>query len=211
MTAATDVTPPAYPSQWESDVVLIDGGTAHLRPIRADDSEQLRDLHSRLSPQTIYFRFFSPLPKVPEGQLHHLVEVDYRDRFALGCRTRRDGRRRRPLRPRRRPEDRGGCVRRRRSSAAPWLGDGDARAPRRGCAEQWNRTLRRRDPARQPGDDGRVPPRRFQRHQPLRRRGDRCELLADAVGRARGAHRRPRPMRPSSPRSAASSNPRRSP
>ncbi len=77
--------PPAavYPSQWESDVVLIDGGTAHIRPIRTDDLEQLRDLHSRLSPQSIYFRFFSPLPKVPEAQLHHLAEVDYRDRFAL--------------------------------------------------------------------------------------------------------------------------------
>ncbi|MEA3184734.1 MAG: hypothetical protein QOJ74_1211 [Ilumatobacteraceae bacterium] len=72
-----------YPSQWESDVVLSDGGTAHLRPIRADDVEQLRALHGRLSPQSIYFRFFSPLPTLPEGQLHHLVEVDYRDRFAL--------------------------------------------------------------------------------------------------------------------------------
>jgi acetyl coenzyme A synthetase (ADP forming)-like protein len=74
---------PIYPSQWESDVVLIDGGTAHIRPIRADDVEQLRALHSRLSPQSIYFRFFSPIPKVPEAQLHHLAEVDYRDRFAL--------------------------------------------------------------------------------------------------------------------------------
>jgi acetyl coenzyme A synthetase (ADP forming)-like protein len=72
-----------YPSQWESDVVLIDGGTAHIRPIRADDLEQLRALHSRLSPQSIYFRFFSPIPKVPEAQLHRLAEVDYRDRFAL--------------------------------------------------------------------------------------------------------------------------------
>ncbi|MEP7112453.1 MAG: GNAT family N-acetyltransferase [Ilumatobacteraceae bacterium] len=75
--------PPTYPSQWESDVVLTDGGTAHIRPIRPDDIEQLRALHSRLSPQSIYFRFFSPIPKVPEAQLHRLAEVDYRDRFAL--------------------------------------------------------------------------------------------------------------------------------
>ena len=72
-----------YPSQWESDVVLSDGGTAHIRPIRPDDVEQLRALHSRLSPQSIYFRFFNPIPKLPEPQLHHLAEVDYRDRFAL--------------------------------------------------------------------------------------------------------------------------------
>lgn len=84
MVADAELAPtPAYPSQWESDVVLIDGGTAHLRPIRRDDIEQIRSLHNRLSPQSIYFRFFSPLPRLPEGQLHHLVEVDYRDRFAL--------------------------------------------------------------------------------------------------------------------------------
>lgn len=75
--------PAIYPSQWESDVVLSDGGTAHIRPIRPDDIEQLRALHGRLSPQSIYFRFFSPIPRIPEPQLHHLVEVDYRDRFAL--------------------------------------------------------------------------------------------------------------------------------
>jgi acetyl coenzyme A synthetase (ADP forming)-like protein len=84
MTVPTEsVSPPVYPSQWEADVVLIDGGTAHIRPIRADDFDNLRALHSRLSPQSIYFRFFSPIPKVPEAQLRHLVEVDYRDRFAL--------------------------------------------------------------------------------------------------------------------------------
>ena len=50
-----------YPSQWESDVVLTDGGTAHIRPIRPDDIEQLRALHGRLSPESIYYRFFSPI------------------------------------------------------------------------------------------------------------------------------------------------------
>ena len=83
MTLVELSSPPTYPSQWESDVVLTDGGTAHIRPIRPDDIEQLRALHSRLSPQTIYFRFFSPIPRIQEGQLHHLAEVDYRDRFAL--------------------------------------------------------------------------------------------------------------------------------
>lgn len=80
--AAADASP-TYPSQWECDVVLSDGGTAHIRPIRPDDIEQLRALHSRLSPQSIYFRFFSPIPRVPEPQLHRLAEVDYLDRFAL--------------------------------------------------------------------------------------------------------------------------------
>jgi acetyl coenzyme A synthetase (ADP forming)-like protein len=84
MTAVPEPDSPAiYPGQWECDVVLSDGGTAHLRPIRPDDVEQLRSLHGRLSPESIYFRFFSPIPKIPEPQLHRLAEVDYRDRFAL--------------------------------------------------------------------------------------------------------------------------------
>src|SRR4249920_1891506 len=83
MSEAVPNSPATYPSQWECDVLLTDGGTAHIRPIRADDLEQLRGLHGRLSPQSIYFRFFSPIPKLPEPQLHRLVEVDYRDRFAL--------------------------------------------------------------------------------------------------------------------------------
>ena len=48
-----------YPAHWEADVVLRDGGTAHLRPIRPDDADRLRRFHSRLSDETIYFRFFS--------------------------------------------------------------------------------------------------------------------------------------------------------
>jgi len=84
MTAVVEPgSPSRYPGQWECDVVLSDGGTAHLRPIRPDDIEQLRGLHSRLSPESIYFRFFSPIPRIPEPQLHRLAEVDYRDRFAL--------------------------------------------------------------------------------------------------------------------------------
>ena len=49
---------PDYPAHWEADVVLRDGGTAHLRPIRADDADRLRRFYSRLSDETIYFRFF---------------------------------------------------------------------------------------------------------------------------------------------------------
>ena len=33
--------------------------------------------------QSIYYRFFSPIPTLPEPQLHRLAEVDYCDRFAL--------------------------------------------------------------------------------------------------------------------------------
>jgi len=47
-----------YPQHWEADVVLRDGGTAHLRPITPDDAEALQHFHATLSPESIYPRFF---------------------------------------------------------------------------------------------------------------------------------------------------------
>jgi acetyl coenzyme A synthetase (ADP forming)-like protein len=76
-------TPPDYPAVWESDVVLADGGTVHLRPIRADDDEALLGLYSRLSDESIYLRFFSPVPRPTASQIEHLTGVDYDRRFAL--------------------------------------------------------------------------------------------------------------------------------
>lgn len=52
------------PQNVESDVVLSDGGTAHLRPIRPDDAGRLVAMHNRLSKETIYYRFFSAHPKL---------------------------------------------------------------------------------------------------------------------------------------------------
>jgi len=72
-----------YPTRWESDVVLADGGTVHVRPIRRDDGGRLLGLYSRLSDESIYLRFFSPVPPPTERQLEQLTDVDYEERFAL--------------------------------------------------------------------------------------------------------------------------------
>ncbi len=74
---------PVYPDEWEADIVLADGGTAHLRPIRPDDGPLLVDFHGRQSPESVYFRFFSPRPRLTERQVEHLVNVDYRKRMAF--------------------------------------------------------------------------------------------------------------------------------
>jgi len=50
-----------YPTQWESDVVLSDGGTVHMRPIRAEDADALLGLYERMSADSIFLRFFSPV------------------------------------------------------------------------------------------------------------------------------------------------------
>jgi acetyl coenzyme A synthetase (ADP forming)-like protein len=72
-----------YPSEWESDVVLSDGGTVHLRPIRSDDGDGLLGLFSRLSHESIYMRFFSPVTSPTREQVGHLTHVDYDSRMAL--------------------------------------------------------------------------------------------------------------------------------
>jgi acetyl coenzyme A synthetase (ADP forming)-like protein len=75
--------PATDPGRWEADVVLTDGGTVHLRPIRPDDADALLGLHARLSDESVYLRFFSPVPRPSPELLDRLVNVDYGDRMAL--------------------------------------------------------------------------------------------------------------------------------
>ncbi len=75
--------PPGYPGAWEADVVLADGGTAHIRPIRPDDGPRVVDFHGRQSPESIYFRYFTPRPHLPDTEVERLTHVDYSDRMAF--------------------------------------------------------------------------------------------------------------------------------
>ena len=70
-------------ARWEADVVLADGGTVHVRPIRHDDGPRIADLSNRLSEESRYLRFFSPMRTLPPALLEHFVNVDYLDRMAL--------------------------------------------------------------------------------------------------------------------------------
>ncbi|MEV4555047.1 bifunctional acetate--CoA ligase family protein/GNAT family N-acetyltransferase [Nonomuraea wenchangensis] len=72
-----------YPAHWEADVVLADGGTAHVRPIRPADADRLRSFYSRLSDESIYFRFFGPRPRLSDRDVERFTNVDYVDRVAL--------------------------------------------------------------------------------------------------------------------------------
>ncbi|HMJ76782.1 MAG TPA: GNAT family N-acetyltransferase, partial [Iamia sp.] len=69
--------------QWEADVVLSDGGTMHVRPIRPDDGERLLTFHERQSPESIYFRYFSPRPRLSATDVERLTSVDGVDRMAF--------------------------------------------------------------------------------------------------------------------------------
>jgi acyl-CoA synthetase (NDP forming)/RimJ/RimL family protein N-acetyltransferase len=77
------VVAPDYLKEWESDALLSDGATVHIRPVRPDDGDRLIALHGRLSPQSQYFRFFSPKPRLTEKEVERFANVDFLDRAAL--------------------------------------------------------------------------------------------------------------------------------
>jgi predicted CoA-binding protein/RimJ/RimL family protein N-acetyltransferase len=72
-----------YPSEWESDVVLADGGTAHLRPLRRDDADKLLDFFTRLSDRSRMLRFFAPVSPQTARRAARLDEVDYDKTFGI--------------------------------------------------------------------------------------------------------------------------------
>jgi GNAT superfamily N-acetyltransferase len=61
---------------------LADGSTIRLRPIMPSDGPLLQDGFSRLSPESRFLRFFSPLDHLSEAQLRYFTEIDYVDHFA---------------------------------------------------------------------------------------------------------------------------------
>ena len=69
--------------EWEADVVLTDGGVAHLRPIRPSDADMLVQFYDRVSPESKYLRFFAPYPKLSDRDVARFTQVDYVDRVAL--------------------------------------------------------------------------------------------------------------------------------
>ncbi|MEE6295506.1 bifunctional acetate--CoA ligase family protein/GNAT family N-acetyltransferase [Georgenia wangjunii] len=73
----------AYPTHWEADVVLRDGVPMHIRPIRPDDADALQRMHLRQSPTSVYYRFFVPMQRLSERDLHRFTHVDHTDRVAL--------------------------------------------------------------------------------------------------------------------------------
>src|SRR3954469_12468685 len=78
-----DLEAPAPPKHWEADVLLRDGRTAHIRPIRPDDREVFLEFYSRVSDQSKYFRFFSPMPRLSDRDIDRFIHVDHVDRVAF--------------------------------------------------------------------------------------------------------------------------------
>jgi len=54
-----------------------------VRPVEADDAELVRRLFQRLSPESIYRRFFTLFPAPPPNVVRHLTALDHSDHEAL--------------------------------------------------------------------------------------------------------------------------------
>jgi RimJ/RimL family protein N-acetyltransferase len=68
---------------WVCDAVLAGGATVHVRPIYGNDARRLVAFHSRLSPESIYMRFFGPHPNLASSEVDRFTQVDGHDRMAL--------------------------------------------------------------------------------------------------------------------------------
>jgi acetyl coenzyme A synthetase (ADP forming)-like protein len=76
---------PLYPREQEADVVIRDGSTVHVRPVRAEDKAAIRTFLEGISANSIGFRFFGA-PNL-DWVTSWSVDVDYADRFALIAET----------------------------------------------------------------------------------------------------------------------------
>ena len=73
-----------YPAHEERDVVLRSGATARLRPIRPADAPALLRFYKGLSPNSLYFRFFS-VPTIDAEKTDDFCRIDYENVMALVC------------------------------------------------------------------------------------------------------------------------------
>ena len=75
--------PPGYPAQYEQEVVLGDGRSVLIRPIRPSDAPELAEAIRTADPDTLRRRFVGGPPRLSAALLEHLTVVDYVHRFAL--------------------------------------------------------------------------------------------------------------------------------
>jgi len=73
---------PRYLADPERGVILRNGASVRVRAIRPDDEPRLMALCRRLSPRTLYQRFFSFRRLLPE-EAHAFANVDYDRRMAI--------------------------------------------------------------------------------------------------------------------------------
>lgn len=72
-----------YPNQYETTTTTKGGLKLFIRPIKPEDAPLLEGLHSTLSDQSVYYRFFTPMKTLPRKTLAYFTQIDYDRDMAL--------------------------------------------------------------------------------------------------------------------------------
>jgi GNAT superfamily N-acetyltransferase len=83
MSTPVDCDDKKYPVGYEKWVTLKTGEMTFVRPVKESDGALLTDLFSKLSQQTIYWRFFTHRSDLPDDLLFRFTHMDYVKNFAL--------------------------------------------------------------------------------------------------------------------------------
>ncbi|HZZ08821.1 MAG TPA: GNAT family N-acetyltransferase [Candidatus Binataceae bacterium] len=76
---------------YSANAVLRDGGSIHIRAIRADDKDRLLDHFRHMSQDSIYHRFFGLKRSLSDQDLVRFTEIDFITHMALVATLLRDG------------------------------------------------------------------------------------------------------------------------
>ena len=68
---------------YAAEDVLRDGAPVWVRAIRGEDRDRLAQFHGRLSPESVYLRYFEYKPALSPRDLSYLTELDVDGRVAL--------------------------------------------------------------------------------------------------------------------------------
>ena len=71
------------PATWPERVALRDGSHILIRPVEPTDKAKLKEGFERLSPESRYRRFLTPMARLSPRLLRYLTEVDHHDHEAL--------------------------------------------------------------------------------------------------------------------------------
>ena len=66
-----------------SRVTLRDGRAVLVAPLYPDDRGRFLTGMQQASPESIYLRFMTPVPRLSDSQVRYLLEIDHRDHEAL--------------------------------------------------------------------------------------------------------------------------------
>ncbi|MCG8274858.1 bifunctional acetate--CoA ligase family protein/GNAT family N-acetyltransferase [Stenotrophomonas sp. NLF4-10] len=72
-----------YPTEWERNIELADGGSAFIRPVRPEDDALFRAFFARVSDDDLRLRFFQSVRHFSHEFIARLTQLDYARSIAL--------------------------------------------------------------------------------------------------------------------------------